>query len=99
METIRHFEEYLTAHSAAAIGLGQSGAKVYRLGDNRIAKHVQRRLLQNDETWERYRREALFSAVIPEPPIPSCRRSTTTTCARTSCCSSCRNISRSVRLS
>ena len=60
METIRHFEEYLTAHSAAAIGLGQSGAKVYRLGDHRIAKHVQRRLLQNDETWERYRREALF---------------------------------------
>ena len=60
MEPIRHFEEYLTAHSAAAIGLGQSGAKVYRLGDNRIAKHVQRRLLQNDETWERYRREALF---------------------------------------
>lgn len=60
METIRSFGEYLQTHSTGSIGLGQSGAKVYRLGENRIAKHVQRRLLQSDETWERYRRESLF---------------------------------------
>lgn len=60
METIRNFEEYLAAHMTGMIGLGQSGAKVCRLDDGKIAKHVQRRLLQSDETWERYRRESLF---------------------------------------
>lgn len=60
METIRSFGEYLDVHSVGSIGLGQSGAKVYRLDENRIAKHVQRRLLQSDEAWEKYRRESLF---------------------------------------
>lgn len=60
MESIRSFEEYLESHSIGNISLGQSGAKVYRLSENRIAKHVQRRLLQSDETWEKYRRESLF---------------------------------------
>lgn len=60
METILSFGEYLQAHAVGEIGLGQSGAKVYRLTGNRIAKHVQRRLLQSDEVWARYRREALF---------------------------------------
>lgn len=60
METIHSFEEYLKAHAVSEIGLGQSGARVYRLSENRIAKHVQRSLLPSDETWERYRRESLF---------------------------------------
>ena len=60
MEIIRSFEEYLRTHSVGEINLGQSGAKVYRLIGDRIAKHVQRRLLQSDEIWEKYRRESLF---------------------------------------
>ena len=60
MEIISNFAEYLAAHAVSEISLGQSGAKVYRLSENRIAKHVQRRLLQSDEIWEKYRRESLF---------------------------------------
>lgn len=60
METIHSFAEYLGAHSVGEIGLGQSGARVCRLSENRIAKHVQRRLLQSDEVWDKYRRESLF---------------------------------------
>ena len=62
MEPIRSFGEYIGAHSVSEIRMGQSGAKVYRLSGNRIAKHVQRHLLQDDDVWEKYRRESLFYA-------------------------------------
>ncbi len=57
-----NFIQYVRVHTLRKITVGKSGAEVYLLDGGRVAKHVCRSVLQNDERWTTYRREAMLYA-------------------------------------
>ncbi len=48
------------------ISIGKSGANVYELENNRIAKHVLHNQIEDASLWEAYRKEALFYSTYSE---------------------------------
>ena len=51
--------KYLSGNKVSEIRVGQSGANVYEINEDRILKHVQRNMLKND-MFDTYKKEALF---------------------------------------
>ena len=52
-------KKYLSGNKVSEIRVGQSGANVYEINEDRILKHVQRNMLKND-MFDTYTKEALF---------------------------------------
>ncbi len=80
MERLQNFRKYINEYMTDKITVGQSGTEVYETEQKYIAKYVRRDLLQSDEAWASYQREAQFySSMASEqyrflPRIYHCRR-------------------------
>ena len=65
-----NFSQYVNEHQTKKITVGKSGADVYELDNNYIAKHVRRNLISSDENWNAYKREAEFYSACSQEQFP-----------------------------
>ena len=67
---MQNFQEYIDSCTVSRLALGKSGAAVYELTDDRIAKYVCRQDMADAEKWASYQNEAAFYAAHMESALP-----------------------------
>ena len=61
---MENFDKCIALYTVRKITVGQSGAEVFELDNNRIAKRVSKKCLADDSLWESYIREYRFYAAF-----------------------------------
>ena len=61
------YNEFIQDHLVNTITKGKSGADVYELDNNRIAKHVLHHKIENESIWNTYKHESMFYSFYAKP--------------------------------